>query len=41
MFVPLLLLLAAQPAPIAPADMLRHIQILAGDDFAEIGRAHV
>jgi hypothetical protein len=39
--VPLFLLLsaplAAQPAPIAPADMLRHIQILAGDDFA--GRA--
>jgi len=29
--------LAAQPAPIAPADLLRHIRILAGDDFQ--GRA--
>jgi Zn-dependent M28 family amino/carboxypeptidase len=40
-FVPLFLLLsaplAAQQTPIAPADMLRHIQILAGDDFQ--GRA--
>jgi hypothetical protein len=39
--VPLFLLLsaplAAQPTPIAPADMLRHIQILAGDEFQ--GRA--
>jgi Zn-dependent M28 family amino/carboxypeptidase len=39
--VPLFLLLsaplAAQPPPIAPADMLRHIQILAGDAFQ--GRA--
>jgi len=29
--------LAAQPAPIAPADLLRHIEILAGDSFQ--GRA--
>jgi Peptidase family M28 len=37
--LPLLLAapLAAQPAPITPADMLRHIQVLAGDDFQ--GRA--
>src|SRR6185503_8300970 len=39
--VPLLLLVAAplvaQPAPITPADLLRHIEILAGDSFQ--GRA--